>query len=198
MIPVLRVKDPVSAGLLLKTQFGFEPSANVWRLGEQAIRIVAEEEVPDHFISMPFDHLAIAASEIDRRAEHFKSNGAILSKDYTPDGPREISEFWEQGVRYVFFNGPDNAPIEFCEIKGRPHLTQFGHSHIGVRRPSISEAMNEISQFDTKLLASYRLDGGRTPVNVAFVNWENVVLEFFDEPASMSRGTSCWIGFVPS
>jgi len=33
MIPVLRVKDPVTAGLLLKKNFGFEQSGNVWRLG---------------------------------------------------------------------------------------------------------------------------------------------------------------------
>jgi catechol 2,3-dioxygenase-like lactoylglutathione lyase family enzyme len=198
MIPVLRVKDPVSAGLLLHKNFGFEPSGPLWQLGEQSIRLVVEGEVPEHFTALPFDHLAIAASDIDKHAERFQSKGAILSKDYTPDGPREIAEFWEQGVRYIFFNGPDNAPLEFCEIKGRPHLDHFGHSHIGVRRSSIAEAMNEISHVDAKLIASYRLDGGGTPVNVAFVNWGNVVLEFFDEPAPTSRDETGWIGFVRS
>lgn len=198
MIPVLSVNDPMAAGLLLKSQFGFEGSGDLWRLGEQAVKIVARGDVPSHFIALPFDHLAIAASDIDTHAAHFTSKAAELSKDITPDGPREIAEFWEQGVRYVFFNGPDNAPIEFCEIKGRPHLKQFGHSHIGVRRISIPSAMEEISKFDTKLIASYRLEGGGAPVHVAFVSWENVVLEFFDEPLSAPRGEPCWIGFVPS
>lgn len=198
MIPVLSVMDPVSAGLLLKSQFGFQQSGDIFMLGEQAIRIVARGDLPQNFIALPFDHLAMAASDIDQHTRHFTSQGATLSKDYTPDGPREIAEFWEHGVRYVFFNGPDNAPIEFCEIKGRPHLKQFGHSHIGVRRISIPSAMDEISKFDTKLIASYRLDGGGKPVNVAFVNWDNVVLEFFDEPLTAPRGETCWIGFVPS
>ncbi len=198
MIPVLSVKDPATAGLILKTLFGFEHSDDVWRLGEQAVKIVAHGNVPDDFIALPFDHLAIAVSDIDTHAGHFKSKGAELSKDFTPDGPREIAEFWEQGVRYVFFNGPDNAPIEFCEIKGRPHLKQFAHSHIGVRRPSLTDAMDEISEFDTKLIASYRLEGGGAPVNVAFVDWENVVLEFFDEPPPASRNETAWIGFIPS
>ncbi len=198
MIPVLRVKDPVTAGLLLKKNFGFEQSGNIWRLGQQSIRLVAEGEVPDQFVSLPFDHLAIAASNIDKHTEHFKAKGALLSKDYTPDGPREIPEFWEQGVRYVFFNGPDNSPIEFCEIKGRPHLTHFGHSHIGVRRSSLADAMDEISNFDCKLIASYRLAGDGAPVNVAFLSWGDVVLEFFDEPAPKTHGETGWIGFVPS
>lgn len=198
MIPVLSVKDKVSAGVLLKSQFGFQQSGDIFMLGDQAIKLVARGDVLANFIPLPFDHLAIAASDIDQHTQHFTSKGATLSKDYTPDGPREIAEFWEQGVRYVFFRGPDNALIEFCEIKGRPHVKQFGHSHIGVRRSSIAEAMDEISQFDTKLLASYRLDGGSAPVNVAFVNWENVVLEFFDEPLTAPRSETCWIGFVPS
>lgn len=198
MTPVLSVRDPVSAGLLLKSQLGFQQSGDIWTLGEQAIKIVARGDVPANFIALPFDHLAIAVIDTDAHAKHFTAKGATLCKDYTPDGPREIAEFWEQGVRYVFFNGPDNAPIEFCEIKGRPHITKFSHSHIGVRRPSIAGAMDEISKFDTKLIASYRLDGGGTPVNVAFLNWENVVLEFFDEPLAIHRGETCWIGFVPS
>lgn len=198
IIPVLSVQDPASAGSLLKAQFGFEQSGDVWNLGKQAIKIVAHGDEPDKFIALPFDHLAISASGIDTHADNFKSKGAQLSNEYTPDGPREIAAFWEDGVRYVFFNGPDNAPIEFCEIKGRPHLTQFGHSHIGIRRPSIGQAMDEISKFDTELIASYRLDGGSAPVNVAFLNWENLVLEFFDEPAPTSRPATCWIGFVRS
>lgn len=198
MIPVLSVKDPVSAGLLLKTQFGFQQSGDIFTLGEQAIKVIARGDKPANFIALPFDHLAISASDTDQHTKDFTSLGATLSKDYTPDGPREIADFWEQGVRYVFFNGPDNAPIEFCEIKGRPHPKPFGHSHIGVRRSSIASAMDEISEFDTKLIVSYRLDGGSAPVNVAFVNWENVVLEFFDEPLTAPRGETCWIGFVPS
>lgn len=198
MIPVLRVNDPVSAGFLLKKNFGFEQSGDYWRLGEQSIRLVTEGEVPDQFIALPFDHLAIAASDVDKHAGLFKAKGAQISKDYTPDGPREIAEFWEAGVRYVFFNGPDNAPLEFCEIKGRPHFTHFDHSHIGVRRSSLADAMEEISNFNCKLIASYRLVGGGAPVNVAFLNWGTIILEFFDEPAPPSREETRWIGFVPS
>jgi len=67
-----------------------------------------------------------------------------------------------------------------------------------VRRSSLADAMDEISNFDSKLIASYRLEGGGVPVNVAFLNWDNVVLEFFDEPAPKTHGETGWIGFVPS
>lgn len=99
MMPVLRVKNPVSTGFLLKRNFGFKQSGDIWRLGEQSIRIVIEGEVPDQFVSLLFDHLAIAAYNINKHTEHFKAKGALLSKDYKPDGPREIAEFWEAGVR---------------------------------------------------------------------------------------------------
>lgn len=197
MHPVLAVTDMAAARAQLVQEFGFEADGKLMRLGTQSILLIEEGERPANFIDMPLDHVALSVGDADLAHRDFLARGAVLDLDFTPQGPRDIPQFWERGVRFVFFAGPDAAPLEFCARHGKSMAPgAYGHSHYGIRCNAVDEASAPLLRNGATVLAKYQLPGTTSPVNVAFLQYGQVVLELFDEPPFADKPASRWIGLA--
>lgn len=129
IIPELSVADPAAARAMLAEVFGFAVEGDRMVLGSQRIALRAATGPRGHG---KIDHLALAVTDIDATLARVQAQGGVLEAT-TPDGPREIAEFWDAGVRYVFLQGPEGARIEYCARLPQDHRTGLpGHDHIGV------------------------------------------------------------------
>lgn len=198
MIPVLYVRNPDTAFRQIEENFGFEISGNLACLGDQSIMIVAPDTRLSNFFPLRFDHLAISVPDVDAVHRECVKRGAKLDKNFTPDGPREISAFWESGVRFVFFEGPDLAPIEFCETIGRAQRSNFEHGHYGIRCTNIAQKKSELLPLNATGLASYCLKEHNSVTNVEFLKCGSDILELFDEPDITPAHHFGWAGFIRS
>lgn len=198
MHPVLAVTDMAAARAKLAQDFGFTADGDLMRLGGQAIFLTAEGTRPPGFIDLPLDHVALSTGDADRVNADFRARGARPDRDFTPDGPRDIPEFWDHGVRFVFFEGPEAAPLEFCAKNGEAMAPgRFGHSHFGIRCRSVAGLSADLVAKGATVLKQYQLKGGAGTVNVAFLQMGEVVLELFDEPPFKGKPASRWIGLAP-
>lgn len=194
MIPVLRVTDPAAARRLLSTRLGFAAAPD-GRLafGAAQVLVVGPEQAPQGMIELPLDHIAFSVADADALHRRIAAAGAALDARFTPDGPRDIPEFWDAGVRFVFFTGPDDAPFEFCARNGRQDAD--GHSHHALRVADPQATGDWLQRQGARLLASHVLAG---PVRVAFYAWGGSVIEVFDEAPRRSAAPGLgWVGLVP-
>ncbi len=198
MIPVLYARSPDTAFEQIEKNFGFVKSGNMASLGNQSIMIVTPNTQVSNFFPLRFDHLAISVPDVDSVHLECVKRGAKLDKNFTPDGPREISEFWENGVRFVFFEGPENAPFEFCEKIGNAQMSMFEHGHYGIRCTSIIETKSKLLSLNAIDIASYRLKGQEAVTHVEFLKCGSDILEIFDEPDVSSADHFGWAGFIKS
>lgn len=198
MTPVLYSRDPELAFRHVEEKFGFQRRGNIARLGEQLIMIVEPGTQVANFFPLRFDHLAISVPYVDPVYHACLEKGATLDKNFTPDGPREISEFWENGVRFVFFEGPDLAPLEFCETIGKSQSSLFAHGHYGIRCASLIEKKSELLPLAATELVSYSLKGDDRVTHVEFLQCGSDILELFDEPAVTPANQYGWAGFTRS
>lgn len=197
MIPVLAVDDPTAACEQLARHFGFQRQDGLMWLGTQAIAVLKAGDIPAGFLPLPLDHVALSVTDAAEAGRLFAARGGTYATSYTPDGPREIPEFWDNGVRFVFFNGPMGAPLEFCETIGvASNPTEIGHDHYGIRRVDFESAIPELQQLGATQIARYRLGSNSDVVNVMFLNWNGSVLELFDEPPTHSPRSHGWTGFL--
>lgn len=195
MIPVLAVRDPGAAKGQLREMFGFRDTASDrLALGDQEILVCAVSRVPQALVALPFDHLALSVKDVDRALEAYSSHGGELDPDFTPEGPVDIPEFWGNGVRFVFFQGPDGAPLEFCQKLGAE--TGPGHSHYGVRTPLLDETEGALSALGARRVARHILSG-TPPVEVRFLALGNKIFELFNAaPSGEAHPNEGWIGFI--
>lgn len=198
MIPVLAVSDPEAACAMLARVFGFEPSENdVMMFGNHAISLVQVGAVPVGVLRMPLDHVAFSVTDVDRAHLQFMARGGNLARSFTPDGPKDIPEFWDHGVRFVFFDGPDGWPFEFCMKKGA--ATGQGHDHFAIRKANITTAVTALGNMGCIPVAHYRLGRGERSVEVQFMALGSHMFEVFAEgpftDVDTDRG---WIGLLPS
>ncbi|MCR9136368.1 MAG: hypothetical protein NXI27_10265 [Alphaproteobacteria bacterium] len=195
MIPVLSVKDTDAARMMLAGQFGFrEAGSNSMTLGDQTILIAAAGETPDTLVRLPLDHIALSVACAETAFKVFHARGACLAAAYTPDGVGEIGEFWDRGVRFVFFEGPEGAPIEFCETIGETRQT--GHSHYGLRAADLDGLETQFATLGAEPVARHTL-GGDPPVDVRFLQAGSAMLELFDDTqCTNSVKDRGWVGFV--
>lgn len=195
MVPVLATKEPLDAKKWLTDRFGFSlRDGDMW-LGTQAISIVRPGDLPAECLALKLDHVALSVDCADQISHELIERGAKYDNDFTPNGPREIREFWEDGVRYVFFEGPEGAPIEFCEIKGSSKIQgRFGHGHYAIRRQDFEKAVSELLGYGANLLARHRLVGKESTVNVSFLCLRQSVFEVFDEPCIKQDRSTGWVG----
>lgn len=195
MIPVLAVADPARAAAELVRLFGcVADGPGRVRFGTQPIALVAPGARPEGFIALPLDHVAFSVPDAEAAAASYGAAGARLHAAFTPDGVRGIPEFWEKGVRFVFFEGPDRVAFEFCEKTGAG--LSFGHSHYGLRTRDLDGAEAACRALDALPLARYRLGSGDSTVNVRFLARGPDVFELFDEAAT-GPISSGWIGLLP-
>ena len=196
MIPVLAADDPARAAADLVRLFGCVPMApGRVRFGSATIALVAPDERPGGFIALPLDHVAFSVPEAAAAAATYGAAGATLQRTFTPDGVRGIPEFWDHGVRFVFFEGPGGAAFEFCEKTGAG--LGFGHSHYGLRTRDLDATEAACRALGAVPLVRYRLGSGEQAVNVRFLQRGSDIFELFDEPATGPISPS-WIGLLPA
>ena len=195
MIPVLAVREPGEAKRMLREVFGFtETAPDRVALGDQEVVLCDTGAVPEGFVDVPIDHLALSVTSADEALDDFSARGAELDPDFTPDGPVEIPEFWSNGVRFVFFTGPDGAPVEFCQKLGEE--TGPGHSHFGLRTPMLDETEAALTTRGATRIARHVLPG-EPPVEVRFLALGDQVFELFDAaPLGGADQEGGWIGFI--
>lgn len=129
IIPELQVQDTEAACAMLRDVFGFSDVDGLMVLGTQRIAVVRADGLPDHG---GIDHLALAVDDVDAAMAAYIARGTGFEAT-TPEGPKEIAEFWDHGVRYVFLRGPEGARIELCaRLDGVTRAGLPSHDHIGI------------------------------------------------------------------
>ena len=199
MIPVLAVKDPVAACHMLAAQFGFvQVGPGLMGFGTAQIAVVDGTALPGALIPLRLDHVAFAVPDADAVYRSFSAAGAVLDPNFTPAGPRDIPQFWDQGVRFVFFRGPQGAAIEFC-AKTATGPVERGHDHFAIRHPDLDQAEDALDAFGPIRIAQHILPGTAHPVSVRFLQAGPVVFELFDEaPVVTHTPLSGWVGLLPA
>ncbi len=195
MIPVLAVQDPERAKRQLRDVFGFtETAPDRVALGDQEIVVCDTSAVPKTLVALPLDHLALSVNDADETRDDLAARGAELDPAFTPDGPAEIPEFWANGVRFVFFKGPDGAPFEFCQKIGE--AAGLGHSHYGLRTADLDGIEDRLTTRGATRVARHVLPG-TPPVEVRFLALGERIYELFnDAPKDGTTLEGGWIGFI--
>ncbi len=180
IIPELAVADPDAARRMLGQVFGFVAEGDLMRLGSQRIAVQAAAGPRGHG---KIDHLALAVTDIDAALASALTRGGVLDGT-TPDGPQEIAEFWDAGVRYVFLQGPEGARIEFCARLPQDHRTGLpGHDHIGVPCTDIDASEAFLLSLGLTRLAAVDLTRADGVTAVRFLAAGQSVVELYGPPA---------------
>lgn len=169
---------------MLRDVYGFEADGPLMRLGDQALAIVGSDGPLGHG---KIDHLALAVDDVDAALAGFLARGARLEAT-TPEGPREIAEFWDTGVRYVFLEGPEGARIELCARRGG--LTRQGlpgHDHLGIPCADIAATEAFFSELGFSFLAANELLREDGVTLVRFLAAGSSVVELYEPPALRGR-----------
>lgn len=194
IVPELAVRDPEGAAAMLIEVFGFQRDGDVLRLNDQRIAVVGAEGARGHG---GIDHLALSVNDTDAALGHLIARGARL-EGTTPDGPKEIAEFWNDGVRYVFLQGPEGARIELCAKRGtpaRPHRP--GHDHLGLPCTDIAATAAFFTDLGAKPVAAVTLIRPEGEIAVRFLSAGQSVIELYAPPghdASTLSQTPLWRG----
>ncbi len=126
------------------------------------------------------DHLALSVPDLDEAARTLLARGARLDPQVTPDGPREIPEFWTSGVRYLFLQGPASARIELIVNTGAPQGP--GHDHIGIPCSDIAASAAFFAGLGATPLASVTLQRAEGQTQVRFLALQESVIELYQPP----------------
>ena len=198
MIAVLSVLDLDQSRDQLRTRFGFVAlGRDLLALGDQRILLCTAGREPASMLRLPMDHVAFRVPDADVADAAFGAAGLARHSAFTPDGPRDIDEFWENGVRFVFFAGPDGWPFEFCAIRGAPPaVPAYGHGHYGLRVADLDLAEQDLAALGAVRIASHRIEGNGGAVTVRFLRLGAEVFELFDEPPVSPRSRSGWVGLL--
>jgi catechol 2,3-dioxygenase-like lactoylglutathione lyase family enzyme len=198
MIPVLAVQNPEAACQWLSDHFGFTPvGPGQMAFGAAHIAVAASDDLPANLVPLRLDHVAFAVADADAVSQAFGAAGALLDPTFTPGGPRDIPQFWDSGVRFVFFQGPHGAPFEFC-AKNNAGAAGRGHSHFAIRARDMDAAETQLATFGAKCIAQHLLPGAPRPVAVRFLQSGPDVYELFDEaPVATVPPRMGWVGLLP-
>jgi catechol 2,3-dioxygenase-like lactoylglutathione lyase family enzyme len=180
LIPELAVTDVAKAAVMLQDVFGFVPDGQMMRLGDQVVALVGADSAAGHG---KIDHLALAVDDVDVALAELMARGARLEAT-TPDGPREIAEFWSAGVRYVFLEGPEGARIELCARRDGPVRGGLpGHDHLGIPCTDIAATEAFFLGLGFARLAANELVRADGVTLVRFLGIGSSVVELYEPPA---------------
>jgi catechol 2,3-dioxygenase-like lactoylglutathione lyase family enzyme len=187
IVPELAVQDLAGAEAMLMTVFGFARDGDLLRLHDQRIALVQAYGPRGHG---GIDHLALSVNDTDAALADLLTRGAVL-EETTPDGPKEIAEFWANGVRYVFLQGPEGARIELCAKRDTPaEAHRPGHDHIGIPCTDIAATAAFFTDLGAKPVASVDLIRAEGTIAVRFLSAGQSVIELYSppghDPASLS------------
>lgn len=198
MIPVLAVSDPDTACAMLARVFGFAPRENSFMMfGSHAVAVVRIGAVPGGMLRMPLDHVAFSVTDADQACLQFMARGGKLARSFTPDGPKDIPDFWDHGVRFVVFDGPGGWPFEFCMKKGG--ASGEGHDHFAIRTADVTIAVAALGNIGCIPAAHHRLGSEEGSIEVQFMALGSHMFEVFAEAPYPNIDTDRgWIGLLPS
>lgn len=185
IIPELAVTDRTAATALLSRVFGFsDAGGGLLRLGSQTVALVGADAPAGHG---KIDHLALSVADVDATLAALIARGAGLEAT-TPDGPREIAEFWGTGVRYAFLRGPEGARIELCARRGAGGPAGIaGHDHIGIPCTDIAASERFFRDLGLTPLAAVDLDRPEGVTHVRFLRHGVSVVELYGPPDLRGR-----------
>ena len=147
-------------------------------------------------------HVALSVPDTDAAMNACMARGGKLVQSMTPDGPLEIPEFWGEGVRYVFIEGPEGALIELCMRKGRETSSRWGHDHIGIECEQLSTVQSLFESDGCDLIAKHSLRRSDGTTDVAFLKRGDSIAELFSPPhaqkASKHISRCGWTGLLSS
>lgn len=180
IVPELAVRDVAAAAAMLRDVFGFAGEGAVLALGDQAVALVQAERAAGQG---GIDHLALAVADVDAALAGLVARGARLEAT-TPEGPREIAEFWESGVRYVFLEGPEGARIELCARLPKDLRAGLpGHDHIGIPCTDLAATEGFFLGLGLAPLAAVDLTREDGVTRVRFLAAGASVVELYEPPA---------------
>lgn len=187
IIPELAVRDKQGAARMLTQVFGFrveDAGEGLLSLGDQHVALVSAGDAGHGVI----DHLALAVADVDLALAECLSRGGRI-EGTTPDGPREIAEFWQTGVRYVFVEGPEGARIEFCARLGvGPRDGLPGHDHIGIPCTDLAATEGFFLSLGLAPITAVDLRRADGVTKVRFLSAGQGVVELYEPPGL--RGAS--------
>ena len=180
IVPELAVRDVAAAAGMLRAVFGFAGAGDLLDLGDQAVALVQADGVPGQG---GIDHLALAVADVDAALAGYLARGARLEAT-TPEGPREIAEFWEGGVRYVFLEGPEGARIELCaRLPGAARTGLPGHDHLGIPCTDLAATEGFFLGLGLRPVAGVDLTREDGVTRVRFLALGSSVVELYEPPA---------------
>ena len=203
IVPILSLSDPLGGIAMLETVFGFQrdkagsDDGILVTLGDQKILVVSGRSsigpVRPH-------HVALSVPDVDVAMRDCQARGGKLATSMTPDGPLEIPEFWTRGVRYVFFDGPEGALIEFCAKKDQPNVSSWGQDHIGFQCDDLQDAHATFVELGCIIVAAHTLQRPEGVTDAVFLKRGNSVVELFSPPKipadTKNSSSGGWVGYV--
>lgn len=175
IVPELAVRDVAQARAMLADVFGFAERDGLMVLGDQRVAVV--QGAPGGHGGI--DHLALSVTDVDAALAALRVRGAVLD-DTTPDGPKEIGEFWETGVRYVFLRGPEGARIELCAKRGGVASARIaGHDHVGIPCTSVEATEAFFLSLGLTRVAAIDLDRPEGVIPVRFLTAGQGMIELY-------------------
>lgn len=187
VIPVLSLPDADAACRMLAEVFGFVADGGLMRLGDQVIAVEAGSAAGHGVI----DHLAIAVPDLGIASRDLLARGARPDATVTPDGPLDIPEFWDGGVRYLFLEGPAGARIEVISNLAAPQGP--GHDHIGIPCTDILATSAFLTSLGASPRAAFTLKREEGTTEVRFLSLQGSVLELYQPPRPTgTTGPGLW------
>ena len=190
LVAELSLMHPEAGTEMLQRVFGFDSIGGVLRLGTQMLSVTQASGPRTHG---RIDHIALAVPDIDVALARMTGAGAALDVAVTPNGPKDIPEFWETGIRYVFVSGPEGARIELCQ-RNTDAVDCTGHDHIGIPCRDIAAMQAFFEAHGATLMASVDLirDGALIPVR--FLAFADGVIELYAPRQSGFADLGLWSG----
>lgn len=185
LVPELSLATPDRAAKALE-DFGFALDGGLWRLGNQALRLVRGTPQGHGRI----DHIALSVPDIDKAVAALTAKGIALA-DVTPNGPELIPEFWEDGLRFVYLSGPEGARIELCQrVSGT--APAIGHDHIGIPCADLAAMQGFFEAQGARLTAAVDLARPEGTIPVRFLAFQGGVIELFQPPRADRAAKGLW------
>ena len=187
LVPELTVVDPDSAALALAA-FGFAADGGLWRLGDQAIRLVRGQPQGHGRI----DHIALSVPDMDAALARLTTQRIALDVGVTPHGPELIPEFWDDGLRFVYLSGPETARIELCQrLTGASPA--IGQDHIGIPCADIAAVQAFFLAEGATPISAVDLIRPEGTIPVRFLAYQGGVVELYQPALPRSvAGDGLW------
>jgi catechol 2,3-dioxygenase-like lactoylglutathione lyase family enzyme len=185
LVPELTLANPNEAFRALES-FGFSLDGGLWRLGSQALRLVAGAPQGHGRI----DHIALTVPDMDKAVATLAAKGIGLA-DVTPNGPELIREFWEDGLHFVYLSGPEGARMELCQrVTGA--APDIGHDHIGIPCADLSAMQGFFEGQGARLTAAVDLARPEGVIPVRFLAFHGGVIELFQPKRADRSSNGLW------